>query len=329
MPTAGIAGPGGYAGGNGGNNGGACPAVGTSGSGPGGSISTDSGGGGGSHGGVGGMGCNASPCLTNGYSIGGVTYGALDNDIFGGSGGAGGNGCYGGIGGGGAGGGGSVQLWSKAMTIDAGGKITANGGNGGSTGGGYSGGGGGGAGGRIIISAINITNNGSLEVKGGIGGTGYPSFGKHGGGGGGGRIILRDSDGLIGGTGTTSVTGGSVTSPATSGGNGILTMSILSSIYQSSGTFESTVINLGGKITSSLASTLAWTNTLPINTTITMQIQTSADNGTWSGYSAITNGGSITIPAEGVQYVRYKVALNTTDIAVTPTLDSVTISYMQ
>ena len=176
-----------------------------------------SGGGGGGHGGNGGNGsrptgsgfsCNA-PC-TGGCGI--AAYGDAPLTVFtvgiGGAAGGSQKPTFGSAqrSGGGGGGGGRIRLTAPAITINAGGIVSANGGAGGAAAGSCGsngcGGGGGGAGGAIWLESPAITNNGTVRANGGAGGACV------GGGGGGGRIRR---DGTVSGAGTFTVAGGAGT----------------------------------------------------------------------------------------------------------------------
>jgi len=98
-------------------------------------------------------------------------------------------------------------------------------------------------------------------------------------------------------------------------------------VYTNPGTFTSAVINIGA---SASFTTLAYTSTQN-GQTLTMDARagnTATPDGTWTAWqTGIANGGSISGLA-GNQYIQYRANLSTTDTAVTPTLDSVTINYI-
>ncbi|MFA5840752.1 MAG: hypothetical protein WC847_00540 [Candidatus Paceibacterota bacterium] len=97
-------------------------------------------------------------------------------------------------------------------------------------------------------------------------------------------------------------------------------------VYAASGTFTSSIIDLGALST---LNTLSYNVTTPINTNITMDIRGSVDNITWGAWvTGVSNGGSVAA-LSGNRYIQYKANLSTTDTAVTPSLDDVTISYSQ
>lgn len=97
-------------------------------------------------------------------------------------------------------------------------------------------------------------------------------------------------------------------------------------IYPASGTFTSAVIDLANNAN---FTTLDYTTTLPATTTITMDVRagdTPTLSGAWT--TGIASGGSIS--ALGAhRYIQYRANLSTTDTAVSPTLDSVTVNYTQ
>ncbi|MEK7148309.1 MAG: beta-propeller fold lactonase family protein [Patescibacteria group bacterium] len=99
-------------------------------------------------------------------------------------------------------------------------------------------------------------------------------------------------------------------------------------VYASSGTFTSAVINTGVE---SYFSTLAYTTTLN-GQTITVDARagnTATPDGTWTSWqTGIASGGSISGLSYN-RYIQYRANFSTSDTAVTPTLNSVTINYGQ
>lgn len=92
---------------------------------------------------------------------------------------------------------------------------------------------------------------------------------------------------------------------------------------------------------SALVGEIGWTETLPVNTDITFQIRTSADNSTWtdwlgptsaSDYYTDSTGGetvhSTHTDGSSDRYIQYKAFLVTTDGTDTPTLSDVSITYV-
>jgi len=104
---------------------------------------------------------------------------------FGGGGGCavwGWNAPYGGAGGG------IIVIGAETLIVEAGGKVTANGGKGGNDTYGDASGGGGGAGGTMALFVSQVVNEGTIEAKGGQGGTGAKG---NGGAGGDGWVVTK------------------------------------------------------------------------------------------------------------------------------------------
>ena len=295
-------------GGNGGNNGAA-------GIGTGKGLGSGSGGGGGAgFGGNGGKGHNDS-CTA--LSNNGSAYGTASNA---GSGGGGGT-----RGGGGAGGGSITIQTDSNIAIGATGSIRANGGTGGTGESGYYGGGGGSGGGIRLIALENVTNSGTVQAKGG---NGY-SADAPGGGGGGGRILIQDIDGASSGTYQVNLGSGA----CTTAGNGVTgAVSYATSSYLSPGTYTSSIKEVGSGTN---FSTVSWTETLN-GQTIAMKVRSCNDSAcsgetafsslTQSITSGVTDISTLSGVTDGDGWVQYEATLSTTDTAVTPTLDSVTIN---
>lgn len=95
--------------------------------------------------------------------------------------------------------------------------------------------------------------------------------------------------------------------------------------YATSGTYTSEVLNpnRGGAVNSG---TLLWSAVVPSGTTLTADYSTSADNITWSGWTAIANGGAIA-PVNYVR-VRFNFAAPSGGLS-TPELQSWTLAYPQ
>ncbi|MEK7460307.1 MAG: glycine-rich domain-containing protein [Patescibacteria group bacterium] len=240
---------------------------------------------------------------------------------------------YPGVAGGSGGGGGG-------HSISSGGAGTPGQGNGGGNGDGNSGGGGGGGGGGAgSVGSAGYGNahagNGGAGLSssfsgsslnyagGGAGGTDYQGTAGTGGAGGGGATTVAGTDNTGGGGG-----GGAYSStPAGSGGSGIVIVRYAPP-YATSGTFTSSVINT---LMQSGFTTLAYTSTLN-GQTITVDARagnTATPDGTWTAWqTGIASGGSIS-GLSGKQYFQYRANFSTTNTAVTPTLDSVTVNYTQ
>ncbi|HRY82592.1 MAG TPA: hypothetical protein P5232_02745, partial [Candidatus Moranbacteria bacterium] len=307
---------------------------------------------GGSSGGAGGLSTGTLP-VTPGTTyyilIGGAGATGSSGGATGGYGG-GGNGTSTGTGGWHAGAGGGMT-WLSTYNTFAGGTplIVAGGGGGGSgynaeysggTGGGSTGGNGlggtvvagGGAQGAGGNAGTGAFGNGSGGVSG-VGGNGSAYGGGGGGGyygGGGGGVAFFSYGSGGGGSGylgasltSTSTTQGGGASAAT---NGSLVLTAYG--YQSSGTFTSSAINIGGYI----SGTFSWSSTLN-SQTLTMQARSANNSGmtgadAW-GSCSITSGAALsTSPCvhAGDTYIQYQASFSTNNPAQTPTLDSVTIS---
>jgi Calx-beta domain/Bacterial Ig domain len=92
--------------------------------------------------------------------------------------------------------------------------------------------------------------------------------------------------------------------------------------YVASGTFESCPIDGGAPVTWTTAS---WTATLPAGTTLAVRTRTSPDLTTWSAWSApvANSGDAVTSPP--ARYAQYRLELATTDAALSPVIESVTL----
>jgi hypothetical protein len=100
------------------------------------------------------------------------------------------------------------------------------------------------------------------------------------------------------------------------------------STFNSSGVFTSSVMDLGATVVG--AATLDYTTTLPLNTTLTVDVRggdTATPDGSWTAWQTdIASGGDISALGNS-RYVQYRANLSTTDTLVTPTLDDVTVNY--
>jgi hypothetical protein len=88
--------------------------------------------------------------------------------------------------------------------------------------------------------------------------------------------------------------------------------------YTGSGTFTSGVIDAGRTVP---WSTIDWNAVLPAGTSILVETRTgdsSIPDGTWSAWSAASDGGPIGSPAG--RYLQYRVTFTTSDPGVTPVL---------
>lgn len=97
--------------------------------------------------------------------------------------------------------------------------------------------------------------------------------------------------------------------------------------YNTAGVFTSSVIDVGA---GSTLTTLDYTTNIPANTTLTIDVRagnTAIPDGTWTAWqNGVANGGSLAALA-GNRYVQYRANLATTDTAISPRLDDVTINY--
>lgn len=198
-------------------------------------------------------------------------------------------------------------------------------------------GGGGGAGGLNTFSSglpggsgttSSISGVATFYGGGGGGAGGASAIGGAGGAGGGGAggITNSNSNGVVGSANTGGGGGGAV-SNTMRGGNGGSGIVILR-YAPSSGTFTSAVINTGAQ---SAFTTFTYATTLN-GQTITMDVRagnTATPDGTWTAWqTGVTSGGSIA-GLSGNRYIQYRANLLTSNLAVTPTLDSVSIGYSQ
>jgi hypothetical protein len=95
--------------------------------------------------------------------------------------------------------------------------------------------------------------------------------------------------------------------------------------YPPSGTFLSSVFDAGRAATWGTAS---WVATVPSGTTLTVQTRsgnTPTPDSTWSAWSAVSNGGTVSSPAG--QYLQYRLVFTTTDPGLTPVLFSIDFNW--
>ncbi len=94
--------------------------------------------------------------------------------------------------------------------------------------------------------------------------------------------------------------------------------------YASSGVFTSRVFDAGQTVGWGNAS---WTAGLPAGTAITLAVRTGntpVPDGTWTGFTSISNGG--VIPGSS-RYIQYQAVLSTSDPTASPILQDVTLGY--
>ena len=283
-----------------------------------------------------------------------VTPGETYYILVGGTGGSGtssggGLGGYGGGGRGGpasayaydGGGGGGMTWFSTQNTFTQGTVIlVAGGGGGASTYGGGNGGGTTGAGdggysgygGTQSAGGLGGTNNGCTEGSGLAGLGGAWSHCNYGGGGGGGYYGGGAGSSPGAGGGGSGYVKSNLTAASTTQGTGAIAgangSASVSYTGLSSGTFTSGVINTGAIST---FATLSYSATLN-GQTLTMDARagnTVTPDETWTDWTTgIASGGNINA-LSGNQYIQYRANFSTTNTAVTPTLSSVTINYVQ
>jgi hypothetical protein len=98
--------------------------------------------------------------------------------------------------------------------------------------------------------------------------------------------------------------------------------------YNTTGSFTSSVIGLGGGVTN--LTTLDYTVTTPAGTAITVDIRggnTPVPDGSWTPWqTGIASGGDISALGSS-QYVQYRANLTTTDTTVSPALEDITVNY--
>jgi methionine-rich copper-binding protein CopC len=95
--------------------------------------------------------------------------------------------------------------------------------------------------------------------------------------------------------------------------------------FGTSGTFVSSVLDAGRAVT---WGTIDWTAALPPGTSIAVQTRTGntdAPDGTWSVWSANTDGGVITSPSG--RYIQYLITLTTSEPTATPELTDILLTW--
>jgi hypothetical protein len=97
------------------------------------------------------------------------------------------------------------------------------------------------------------------------------------------------------------------------------------SSYGSTGTFQSTVLDAGSAVHWSL---IDWTATVPPGSSILVETRTgnvATPDGTWSGWTAASDGGAVGSP-DG-QYIQYRVTFTSTGGAATSVLQDILLSW--
>lgn len=215
-----------------------------------------------------------------------------------------------------------------------------------------SGGGGGGAGAPGIGGTDTIVGDGGTGLTSSIallttcpaGGTAPDCY--YAGGGGGGRSNVPYTVGGTGGGGATATNGtantgggGGGRGPSTpgvfgTGGSGVVIVRYPQG-YVPSGTFTSAIIDTGAYTNFTTLSVASTTSTG--TTTVSIKVRSSNSSSmtganAFSDCSVVANGENLSTGGcitNGHRYVQYEATLTTTDTAVTPTLDSVTINNTQ
>ena len=105
-------------------------------------------------------------------------------------------------------------------------------------------------------------------------------------------------------------------------------------VYDTPGTYTSVIYDTSSN---QEFSTVSWVETLPASTSLSVKIRTSDDSGmsgasAWGSCSAVTSGSDISSNScvtDGERYIQYQIELSTADTSVTPSLDSLTLNYLQ
>jgi VCBS repeat-containing protein len=111
----------------------------------------------------------------------------------------------------------------------------------------------------------------------------------------------------------------------TAGGDNLAVDWMRMSPYESGCTFQSRVFDSGGTAN---WGTISWNSLLPAGTALAISVRTGdtlTPDGTWSGFSAVANGG----PTGGTsRYIQYQADLSSGDALLTPALSDLTIGYI-
>jgi hypothetical protein len=94
--------------------------------------------------------------------------------------------------------------------------------------------------------------------------------------------------------------------------------------YAATGTYTSGVLDAGARAD---WRTVAWTERVPDGTSLSVSVRsgdTAAPDSSWSAFGTVTNGGNATLTG---RYLQYRATLTTTDPALTPSLDDITIGF--
>jgi hypothetical protein len=91
--------------------------------------------------------------------------------------------------------------------------------------------------------------------------------------------------------------------------------------YVGSGTYTSCSLDAGS---GNSWQSIAWDASVPANTGLTVQVQTSADGVSWSGWSTVTNSAGSAVPAG--RYLQYQLSFSTSDTLYSPLVNSITLT---
>ncbi len=91
--------------------------------------------------------------------------------------------------------------------------------------------------------------------------------------------------------------------------------------YQTSGTYQSCAYDAG---TGSTWQSASWDPSLPSGSAVTVQVKTSADGATWSGWSALAAAGGSPVPSPA-RYIQFQLGLTGTS-ALSPLVNSVSLT---
>lgn len=92
--------------------------------------------------------------------------------------------------------------------------------------------------------------------------------------------------------------------------------------YSASGSYDSRIIDEGASVT---WNAINWDADVPVGTSLTVQVRTgntAAPDGSWTGFSAVTNGASLNTTS---RYLQYRVLMSTTTNDTVPALHSITV----
>jgi hypothetical protein len=95
------------------------------------------------------------------------------------------------------------------------------------------------------------------------------------------------------------------------------------------GTYLSSAVNLQASYDKTNITSLIWSKTQPSGTNIFVRVKTANDStnlasAAWSSYSNLTQ---INLTTEKTNYVQFEINLSTNDVAISPTLENLTINY--